>query len=231
MWMPASASRFVVTGPIPHSSSTGNGSRNARSSPGATTTRPLGFATCDATLARCLVVATPTEIGRPISVAHPSTDLGRDLRGGAEQVRRARHVEERLVDRHPLHPWGEVAQHLHHRVTETLVLREVTVDEHEVRAQLARPSSRHRSVHPERLGLVRRRQHDAAADRDRLASQRGIEQLLNRRVEGVEIGMQDRRPGRGCHRAPAYRTSVRRPGLTSCSPRPAIRPSLSHRRE
>ena len=40
---------------------------DARSSFGATATRPSGLATCDATLARCFVRATPTDKGRPIS--------------------------------------------------------------------------------------------------------------------------------------------------------------------
>ena len=58
-----------------------------------------------------------------------------------------------------------------------------------------RPPPRHAAVHAERLGLVGGREHHAAADRDRLAAKRRVEQLLDRRVEGVEIGVQDGRRG------------------------------------
>ena len=65
--MPSSASCRSATGPTPHISRTGNGSRNRRSSSGWTTTRPSGLATWEATLARCFVRAAPTEIGSPTS--------------------------------------------------------------------------------------------------------------------------------------------------------------------
>ncbi len=56
-----------MTGPTPHSRSTGSGCRNSSSFPAGTTSSPSGFATALATLARCLVVATPTVIGNPTS--------------------------------------------------------------------------------------------------------------------------------------------------------------------
>ena len=63
----------------------------------------------------------------------------------------------------------------------------------QLRTQLARPPSRHAAAHPERFRLVGGGKHDAAADGDRLAAQRRVEQLLDRGVEGVEVGMQDAR--------------------------------------
>ncbi len=39
-----------------------------------------------------------------------------------------------------------------------------------------------------------------AADRDRLAAEARIEQLLDGRVEGVEVGVEDRRPVASAHR-------------------------------
>ena len=54
-----------VTGPTPHSRSTGRGWRKASSARGGTTSRPSGFATPLATLARNFVRATPTVIGSP----------------------------------------------------------------------------------------------------------------------------------------------------------------------
>ena len=68
VWMPRSASRVRVAGPTPQMSPTGSRARKASSASGATTTTPSGFATWEAILARCLVRATPTEMGRPIWV-------------------------------------------------------------------------------------------------------------------------------------------------------------------
>ena len=64
---PASASLARVAGPTPHISSTGRSCRKATSPAGSTTTRPSGLATCEAIFARCLVRATPIEIGSPSS--------------------------------------------------------------------------------------------------------------------------------------------------------------------
>ena len=52
-------------------------------------------------------------------------------------------------------------------------------------------SSAHRRAHAERLGLVAGGEHDAHADQHRPAAQRGVVALLDRRVERVEIGVQD----------------------------------------
>ena len=62
---PRSRSLPAVTGPTPHSRSTGRGWRNASSRSGGTTSRPSGLATALATLARNFVRATPTVMGSP----------------------------------------------------------------------------------------------------------------------------------------------------------------------
>jgi hypothetical protein len=62
-----------------------------------------------------------------------------------------------------------------------------------VRAQLSSLASAHRGAHAVGLGFVACREHDATADDDRTAAQRGVITLLNRGVEGVEIGVQDGR--------------------------------------
>ncbi len=72
-----------------------------------------------------------------------------------------------------------------------MVLLEVTADEDELRTELARLAARHAALRAERLGLVGRCQHHAATDRDRLAAQARIEELLDRGIEGVQIGMED----------------------------------------
>ena len=207
VWMPRSASRCRVTGPTPQISPTGSGSRKARSSAGCTTTRPSGLATCDAILARCFVHAAPTEMGSPISVRTRVRIRSPMISGRAEQVHRSGHVEERFVDRDALDQRGEVAEHCHHLIRQPLVLGEVAVHEHQVGAQLLGPPPRHAALHAEPLRLVRRGQHHAASDRDRAAAQRRIEQLLDRCVERIEVGMQDRRAGG--HLTDVSRTSVR----------------------
>ena len=63
--IPRARSLPDVTGPTPQSRSTGSGWRKASSPPAGTTSRPSGLATALATLARNLVGATPTVMGRP----------------------------------------------------------------------------------------------------------------------------------------------------------------------
>ena len=60
-----SRSLRAVTSPTPHSRSTGSGCRKPSSPPGGTTRSPSGLATALATLARNLVLAIPTVMGRP----------------------------------------------------------------------------------------------------------------------------------------------------------------------
>ena len=131
---PACAS---VTGPTPHRSRTGRGSRKACSVPASTTTRPSGLATCEATLARCLVVATPTEMGSPSSSRTRRAHGGGHLRRRAEEVDRAADVGEGLVDGDALDERREVAQHVDGGVAEALVLAEVAADEDAVRGTAA----------------------------------------------------------------------------------------------
>ena len=134
-------------------------------------------------------------MGSPISVRTRCADPLADDLGRTEQVHRPGDVEERLVDRDALHERREVAEHCHHPIGEPLVLGEVPVDEHQVGAQSLGPPSGHAALHAESLRLVRRGQHHATADGDRSPAQRRIEQLLDRRVEGIEVGVQDRGTG------------------------------------
>ena len=123
--------------------------------------------------------------------AHAAPDRARDLRRRAEQMGAARDVGKGLVDGDALDQGREITEHLDGGVAQPLVLLEMAADEDQVRAELARPPSRHAAAHPERLGLVRSGEHDPAADGDRLAAQGRVEQLLDRGVEGVEIRMED----------------------------------------
>jgi hypothetical protein len=135
---------------------------------------------------------------KPDLVAHAAADLGRDLGGSAEEVHRPGDVEECFVDRDALDERREVPQHVDRGVAEPLVLAEVTADELQVGTEAACLPAGHPTVDSECLGLVRRGQDHAATDRDRCAAQTRIEELLDRRVEGIEVGVQDRRAAL-CH--------------------------------
>jgi hypothetical protein len=62
-----------------------------------------------------------------------------------------------------------------------------------MRAEPASLSAAHRRLDAEGLGLIARREDDTAADDHRFPAQLGIVALLDRREEGVEVGVQDRR--------------------------------------
>src|SRR6185436_3494795 len=98
-------------------------------------------------------------------------------------MRAARHVGEGLVDRDALDVGCEIAEDSDGRVAEPLVFVEVSADKHEVGTELPRAASRHAAVYAEGPRFVGGREHDAAADRNRLAAQARVEQLLDRRVK------------------------------------------------
>jgi hypothetical protein len=112
----------------------------------------------------------------------------------------SRRRRQRPIDGDALDEWRIVAEHLHGGVAEPLVILEVAADEDQLRAELAGAPSRHPAVHAEGLGFVGGGKHDAAADGDRPAAQRRVEELLDRGVEGVEIRMED--GGNRCHPVP-----------------------------
>src|SRR5204863_6814439 len=67
----------------------------------------------------------------------------------------------------------------------------MTTDEGQFRTKLSGTPTRHATANSECLRFVRRCEHDAAPDRNGLATERRIEQLLNRSIECVEVRMKD----------------------------------------
>ena len=124
---------------------------------------------------------------------HLAAQLRRDLDRGARHARQAADVEERLVDRQPLDERRGVLEHLEHGLARLDVRGEARRDHDRPRAQPPRLPAAHRGADPERLGLVARGEHDPAADDHRPAPQPRVVALLHRRVEGVEVGVEDRR--------------------------------------
>ena len=122
---------------------------------------------------------------------HAAADSSGNLLRRSEQMRAAGHIGKSLVDRDALDQRREIVEHPDRGVAEALVFAEAAADEDQLRAKLARLAAGHAAAHAKNLRLIGGGQHHAAADRDRLAAQRRVEQLLDRGVEGVEIGMED----------------------------------------
>ena len=148
----------------------------------------------------------------------PHRDLGRCARHSSQPA----DIEERLVDRQPFDQRCRVVEHREHGLARLGVGRHPGVDDDRLRAQTARLRPTHRASDAVRLGLVAGRQHDAGADDHRPAAQARVVALLDRRVERVEIGVQDRR----VDRARTYVRTRRRhsqvgPGSISTRSRPS----------
>ena len=69
-------------------------------------------------------------------------------------------------------------------IAQPLVILEVAADKSQLRAKLACTPARHAAAHAKCLRFVRSGKHNTAADRDGLAAQRRVKQLLDRGVEG-----------------------------------------------
>src|SRR5437016_12400071 len=103
----------------------------------------------------------------------------------------ARDVGKGLVDGNPLDQRREIVDHLDSGIAQPLVVLEMAIDKNELRTEPARLPSRHAAADPEGLGFVRSGKHNPTTDGDRLATQRRVEQLLDRGIEGIQVCMKD----------------------------------------
>ncbi|MET3912984.1 hypothetical protein ABID59_007358 [Bradyrhizobium sp. S3.3.6] len=103
----------------------------------------------------------------------------------------ARNVGKGLVNGNAFQKLREIADHLDGRVIQPLVFPKMPADKVDLRAKLARLSSRHAPAHSEGPGFVRCGKHNPTADGDWLAAQRRVKQLLYRGIEGVQVRIQD----------------------------------------
>src|SRR5262245_30836306 len=106
-------------------------------------------------------------------------------------MRAPRHVGEGLVDGDALDGRREIAQDCDGGIAESLIFVEVSAHKSDVGTELARAASRHAASYAEGPRLVRGREHDAAADRNRLAAQARVKQLFDRRIKGVEVRVEN----------------------------------------
>lgn len=133
-----------------------------------------------ATLARNLVLATPTVIGRPT----PSRMSRRNLAAIWARTRdplEPANVEQSLVDRKPFDERRGLFEDPEHRLARLGVRRRPRPDDYRLRAQPPRLCAIHRCPHSACLGLVARREHYLGSDDDGAAEETRIISLLDRR--------------------------------------------------
>ena len=115
----------------------------------------------------------------------------------SEQRKRSSHIDPRLVQAEGLNPIRVIVVDHARELRVPLVRRVVRRHNNEIGAFLPRLPYGLGCLHASSLGLVRLREYDAvslfrvACDRDRLAAQRRIEVLRNRRIEGVHVYVHD----------------------------------------
>ena len=128
--------------------------------------------------------------------AHALLDRGGDRRAIAEQALAPRAVEERLVEREAFDVGREVAEDAEERARRGDVPVHVVTNDDRLGAPAQRLCHRHRARDAERARLVGARRDHATArgstDEHGLLAQRWIVPLLDRRVERVEVDVQDR---------------------------------------
>ena len=194
--MPCSRRRAAVTGPTPHSASTGSPCRNDSTRSGATTVRPSGFFHPDAIFARNLFGATPADaVSCVVSRMAVFSRRATFTPSGSCQ---AFSVTSRYASSSDNGSTSGVTSRKmrKHLLRHRAVLLEVGPHDDERRAQPHRARHGNRRPHAERPRLVaggrdhapRRR---VAAHRDRLAAQRRVVALLDRRVKRVHVDVED----------------------------------------
>ena len=130
---------------------------------------------------------------QPDALAHVASQTRCDLARRAGDPLEPAHVEECLVDRHPLDERRRVVEDAEHRGARLGVRSKARLDDNGPRTEAARPGLAHRGAHAGRLRLVARREDDPAADDQRHAAKAWIIALLDRREERIEVRVQDRR--------------------------------------
>ncbi len=131
----------------------------------------------------------------PGTLADQALDLARDVFAVTQRARPRRDVKERLVERQALHQRRELAEDRKHLPGHVRVVADARPDADGVGAAPQRLAHGHGRVDAVAAHLVARRRHHApsarAAHDDGPAAQRWVVALLDRRVEGVHVHVQD----------------------------------------
>ena len=160
------------------------------------TVRPSGLFPARRDLREKLVGRDARRRGQAGVGANAFLQPARDRRRERLAPRVLRDVQVRLVERQRLDERRHLAEDREHGVRRGLVAREIRPHDDERRAEAHGLGHRHRRADAERARLVARRRHDAAAirlaaDGQRLAAQRRVVALLDRRVERVHVDVED----------------------------------------
>ena len=158
------------------------------------------MATPLATLARNLVAGHNDGDGQTNFVADSLAQPGGDVGWFARYPTQPRDVEKGLVDRETFHQGRGVTEDLEHVSAGGGVGLHAGGHEHGFGTQSAGFRPAHGGTHAVASGLIARRQHDSPSDDHGTAAEVGCIPLLDRRVEGIEVGVED-----GC----PHRTHVR----------------------
>src|SRR6266446_6577769 len=133
-------------------------------------------------------------------LAHAAPDRAGNFGRRTEEMGATRHIRKGLIDGNSLDQGREIIEHVDGGIAQPLVVLEMAADKDQLRTQLARPPGRHTAADSERFSFVGSSEHDPAPDRNGLAAQAWVEKLLDRGIEGIEVGVEDRgcrfHPGR-----------------------------------
>ena len=135
--------------------------------------------------------ATPTVMRSPTRSSTACRSEAAMSTGGARHLAQPADVEEGLVDGERLDERRGVVEHREHRPAGGGVGVHPGRHDDRVGAQRPRLTAAHGAPHAAGPGLVARGHDDPAADDHRLAPQRGVVALLDRREERVEVGVED----------------------------------------
>ena len=167
---------------------------------------------------RAWCVATPTETVEPDLLADRRLDLRGDRFAIAEQGHRARHVEERLVDRDRFDGRREPPKDVHHVAARDLVSTAIDRQEDAIRASPVRLAERHGRANAELAGLVAGGRDDparilaaGAAHDDRSTAELRPVALLDGGEERVEVDVEDRPAGHALYHRPAVQVPTGAP--------------------
>ncbi len=180
-----------MTGPTPQSISTRNGWRNASSPPGGTSKQAVGFGDVAGDLGQEFGAGHADADGQPYAFLDRLSQSRGDVDGGASGPPQPADLEKRLVDRETLHQGRGVVEDIEHGPAGLDVGVHAGFDHHRRRAQATGLDAVHGGADTARLGFVTGGHDYAAADDDRATAQLRSVALLDRRVERVEVGVQD----------------------------------------
>jgi hypothetical protein len=127
------------------------------------------------------------------ALANLSSQPQGDLARRAREPSHPSDIEECLVDGKALDEWSRVLEHAVERLARVRIGGHARRDRDCIGAKAAGPRPTHRGADAERLGLVARGQHDAAADDHGAATKTRIVPLLDRSEKRIGVCVQDRR--------------------------------------